>query len=427
MPSTSTHPRKGDFIPPPPTRDSEHARAMFGNGWATGRIDGEGQGLAPAVATPITHLMAGSELSIGKSIQKKFGVGDFSVDEFLSTHSEYAASVLSAWVDLGYLSEAHIDRFLTEYATGSKDQGAAFSELNNIAIEQLGRASEEVLKPFYENPSLRVKESDWNAALYPADEDYLSLYRKDFEPVLVAMASDVSVMDFDLTGLEPSVAQLIKQALFFCGRLSCHGFTSDMYHDEYFQYLFIGECAEFIDPTDELEDFDDFKELVSSGLQDMHGCSEEEVWNYIDIESVYQSIKSMHIATADAALLVTPTQDSVANMLSEFEGRNDVPECVLTVLRGLTTHFDWQVYGASKVSYAGEGVYDFARPISFDMEMDHDVLSAYHDNLMNGDEVGYMSLHINEHTAKVLANLTICESLVRFLTVEVDKLRGSDA
>lgn len=426
MPSTSPQPRKGEFLPQPPTRESEHARAMFGAGWEAGRSSGEGQGLASAVATPITHLMAGTKLSIGKGIQKQFGVGEFSVDDFLSTHSDFAASMLAAWLDLGYLCEAQIDRFLTDYVTGSKGQAVAFSELNNIAIKQLGLASDELLKPFYVNPDLRVTESDWNAAFYPVEEDYLTMLDGESGPVLIATAAGVSVMDFDLTGLEPQVAQLIKQSLYFCGRLSSHGFTSDMYQDEYFQYLFIGECAEFIDPTEQPTDFESFKQEVISGLQDVHEYSEDDVTDFVDLESVYDSIQNVYKATADAKLLVEPTQDLVAKMLADLEGTADVPECVLTVLRCLTTHFDWQAFHASKASYAGEGIYDFARPISFDMEIDHDVLAAYHDNLMTADEVAYMSLPINEHSAKVLANLTICESLVRFLTVEVDKLRGSD-
>lgn len=376
-----------------------------------------GRPRAAAVATPITHLVAGMRLPISKAVQQRYGVGEHSVD---TSFLESAGTIYEFFVyalDNGWASNEEIDQAITSGENGSPMQSSACFDLVNTCLGRLGESVCRRTQPFFEELYSRGFEQPESGGFEIhfgiGVGDTGDMFSISQTPRLRAQECGLTVMTHDLSRFSSPLKQQITQFVSFCSCLSHHATTIDMLRDDFLQWMSVGE----IDLTDSLKqrvldslhDEDELDQVLKTELGEDYLDN-----SFVSAEGISDYVVSLKLADEMANTLLPLSRDNVCTFLQQIKNDEATPSWLIeaTTLMLNTVHWDldMDIVAVSE----GHVPFSYMMPFGFNLPCEQMVFEMLHETSMNGEELSTLSVDLNADTVRVLANLDIGEKLLLF-------------
>lgn len=370
-----------------------------------------------AVATPITHLAAGMRLPISKSVQKRYGVGEHSVD---TSFLESAGTLYEFFVyalETGLASADEIDRAIVTGENGSPEQSSAFFALLNACLERIGERvstrTSSLVNQLSSHGFSPDESGGFEIEFCIGAGDAGDYFNVSQTPRLRANEWGLTVLVHDLSRFDPTTKRLIIQFIHFCGCLSHHATTIDMIRDDFLQWMSVGE----IDLTDSLKqkvvaamhDTDQLDQALKSELGEDYLDN-----SFVSPEGIADYVLSLQMADEMAESLLPLSQENVSAFLLELKNSASTPRWLIEATSLMLSNVEWDLDMDAVVFSEGHVPFSYMMPVGLNLPGEQMMFEMLHETSMNGEEQSSLSVELNTETVRILANLDIGEKLLLF-------------
>lgn len=362
-------------------------------------------------------MVAGMRLPISKSVQERYGVGEYSVDiaflESAGTIYEFFVYALHN----GLATTKEVDQAIAAGEHGSPTQSAVFFDLLNVCLERIGEIVSNQTKPLIDQ-LCRIGFDPEDSGGFEihfgigAGEvgDFFNVSRN---PCLRAHEYGLSVLVHDLSRFETSIKQQITQFVYFCSHLSHHATTVDMVRDGFVQWMSLGE----IELTDALKqrvleaihDGDELDQVLKTELGEDY--LEE---SFVSSEGISDYVLSLKLAEEMAESLLVPTRENVADFLRQIQAIDSTPSWLIEATALMLNSVHWDLDMDKVAVSEGHVPFCYMMPFGFNLPCEQMVFEMLHESSMHGEEESTLSVELSADTARILANLDIGERLLLF-------------